>query len=203
VRPLVVFLHGMVQPGHTDEATENRVRERFGAAGFDVFTPRGKLGLCEWSDEAKQSLCWPSDERSLDTARAIVSEWSLATARPTIVVGFSNGGAFALLLALHGLVPACGISSLHGFPAGRLHPEPGRRMPLFLIAGREAAWEPEQMIRTTEQLKAVAWPHEARMHDGGHAVSDRDLDEAIGFARQAVRTGCAERDINSDVASPR
>lgn len=192
-RPLVIYLRGMFDANTPDEATTDRVRERFRAAGFDVWAPTGRVGLCDWSEEAKRLLCWPSDERALAAAREIVHEWGpqLVTRRP-VVVGFSNGGAFATLLATHGLVRACGFATLHGFQAGRLHIEPSARPPLLLIAGRGAPWEGPQLAATTAQLSAIGWPHEAKIHDGPHAVSDADLNAAIAFAREATRAGCAE-----------
>lgn len=192
-RPLIIYLHGMFEANTSDDATNDRVHERFREAGFDVWAPKGRLGLCDWSEEAKRSVCWPSDERALGVAREIVDEWGpqLVTRRP-VVVGFSNGGAFATLLAVHGLIRACGFATLHGFPAGTLHIEPSARPPLLLIAGRGAPWEGPQLAATTAQLSAVGWPHEAKIHDGPHSVSDADLDAAISFAREATRTGCTE-----------
>ncbi len=191
-RPLVIYLHGMLNATTAHEASHERVRERFRDAGFDVWTPKGRLGLCDWSEDAKQSVCWPSDERTLGTAREIVHEWGeqLSTRRPVVVVGFSNGGAFAVLLAVHGLVQGCGFVSMHGFPAGALHVDAGPHAPILLIGGTGAAWESAQMTTTTKQLDALAWPHTAKMHDGGHAVSDRDIDEVLTFARRAVQMDC-------------
>ncbi len=192
-QPLVIYLHGMFDAKTPDGATSDRVRERFREAGFDVWTPKGRLGLCDWSEDAKRSVCWPSDERALAAAREIVRDWGpqIVTRRP-IVVGFSNGGAFATLLAVHGLIRACGFATLHGFPAGTMHIEPGARAPLLLVAGRGAQWEGPQLEATVAQLSAVGWPHKAKIHDGPHSVSDADLEAAIAFARDATRTGCTE-----------
>lgn len=101
-------------------------------------------------------------------------------------MGFSNGGAFAVLLALHGLVDACGTVSLHGFPAGAMHPRAEASRPLLLVAGRGAEWEPRQLEATTAQLRPLGWPFETKTHDEAHAVSDADLDDAVAFARDAV-----------------
>jgi dienelactone hydrolase len=194
-KPLAVFLHGVFE-GKGDP-NDDHVRERLRAAGFAVWTPTGKPGLCDWSEDAKRSTCWPSDERTLGKAREIVREWqpNLPPSQPMVVVGFSNGGAFATLLATHRLVPACGFASLHGFPAGAIHAEAGqgKRAPILLVGGRGAAWESAQMSATSAQLKTLGWPHETKTHDGGHVVSDQDLDAAIAFARDAVR-GCTTHD---------
>jgi predicted esterase len=190
-RPLVVFLHGMTEPGLAGEGADDRIRRRFEEAGFELAAPTGREGLCDWSDEVKRARCWPSDERSLGAAREIAGEWrqTLAPSRPIVVVGFSNGGAFATLLALHGLVRACGFATMHGFPAGTLHASAATKAPLLLIAGRGAPWESGQLATTTRQLTALGWPHDARTHDGAHAISDADLDATIAFAHKAV-DGC-------------
>jgi hypothetical protein len=92
---------------------------------------------------------------------------------------------------------------MHGFPAGGLHAEPGQRAPILLIGGTGAAWESEQMTTTTTQLKALKWPHEARMHDGGHAVSDKDLDAVLAFARHAVQATCSRHaDASAGSSAP-
>lgn len=202
--PLVIYLHGMFDVKTPDQATSDRFRERFRNAGFDVWAPTGRPGLCDWSEEAKHSVCWPSDERALAAAREIVHEWGpqVPTRRPVIVAGFSNGGAFTVLLAVHGLVSACGFASMHGFPAGTLHAESGKPAPILLIGGSGAAWESGLMTTATTQLRALGWPHEARMHDGGHAVSDKDLDDVLAFAQRAVRNCSGHPNVSASSATP-
>jgi predicted esterase len=191
-RPMVVFLHGQLGPDADalaeEGATERRVRERLGDAGFEVWAPRGRTGLCDWADDAKHLTCWPSDERRLDVAVAIASEWARALdgRRPTVVVGFSNGAAFAVLLAAHGLIPACGFVALHGVPAGALNVDATRGAPLLLVSARGASWEGEQAAATARALDAVRWPYRATTREGTHAVSDADLDEVVSFAREAL-----------------
>jgi predicted esterase len=109
-----------------------------------------------------------------------------------VLVGFSNGGAFAVLLALHGLVRGCAFASMHGFPAGALHAEAEQHSPILLIGGTGAAWESAQMSTTAERLNGLAWPHEAKTHDEPHAISDADLEDVVDFAQRAVRSGCSE-----------
>jgi len=179
-----VFLHGVVA---ADDAAsvDPAVKARLEREGFDVVTPTGRVGLCDWNEASKAARCWPSDERQLEVARAIAATWG-ASDRPTLVVGFSNGGAFATLLALHGLYPACGYATLHGFPAGELHAV-GPKRPLLLTAGRAAAWEPDQLAETTAKLQDLGWRYETKLHAGGHSVSDNDLRALLPWARATLR----------------
>jgi dienelactone hydrolase len=197
-RPVVVFLHGQLALDSDaiadEEVTERRVRARLGEAGFDVWVPRGRAGLCDWDDDAKRLLCWPSDERKLDEARTIASEWprALHGRRPALVVGFSNGGAFATLLAVHGLTFACGFVALHGFPAGALHVDAPRPSPLLLVSARGASWEAGQLEATARALDSAHWPFRATAREGTHGVEDADLEEVLAFARGALAACPAE-----------
>lgn len=177
-RPVVVFLHG-VSP-KPDEATADRVRARFRAAGFDVVTPAGRPALCDWAEDVKKSPCWPSDERGVATGRAMVEEWKVRDV--AAVVGFSNGGAFTTLIAAHGLLPSCSFVTLHGFPPGEVKPD-AAPAPILLVGGRAAPWEPPLLETTTAAFAAKGWPHEAKLLDEGHAVSDADLDAATAFVK--------------------
>jgi predicted esterase len=183
-RPRIVFLHGMLA-GNDRATIDPALEARLESEGFDVATPMGRIGLCDWNEASKAARCWPSDEQKLEAARAIASTWP-ASDKPTLVVGFSNGGAFATLLALHGLYPACGFASLHGFPAGDLHAD-GPKRPLLLIAGRAAEWEPDQLAETTAKLQDLGWRFETKLHAGGHAVSDNDLRALLSWARATLR----------------
>jgi predicted esterase len=191
-RPVVVFLHGQLALDDDaladEEATERRVRTRLGDAGFDVWAPRGRVGLCDWDDGARRLACWPSDERKLDDARSITAEWprALRGRRPALVVGFSNGAAFATLLAVHGVVSACGFVALHGFPAGAIHVDAAHPAPLLLMSARGASWEAGQLEATTRALDAAHWPYRAAAREGSHAVEDADLEEVVAFGRGAL-----------------
>jgi predicted esterase len=104
------------------------------------------------------------------------------------VAGFSSGGAFATLVALHGLVSACGFATLHGFPAGDLHGG-GPKRPLLLTAGTGAEWEPSQLERTTGKLEELGWRYETKLHSGAHAVNVTDVKALVAFAKGAIQ-GC-------------
>ena len=185
-RPRIVFLHGMVA-GEDPTPIDPAVKARLESEGFDVVTPMGRVGLCDWNEASKAARCWPSDEQKLEVAKAIASTWP-ASDKPTLVVGFSNGGAFATLLALHGLYPACGFASLHGFPAGDLHAD-GPKRPVLLTGGRAAEWEPDQLAQTRAKLEDLGWRYETKLHAGGHSVSDNDVRALLPWARATLR-GC-------------
>ena len=195
-RPLVVFLHGMVGPDGAAgaEETESRVRERFADEGFDVWAPHGRVGLCDWSADAKLASCWPSDERTLDQAQDIAQGWGAAVRgkRPTFIVGFSNGAAFSVLLATHGLVHTCGVVALHGAPAGALHIEAKAPSPMLFVAASDVSWEAGQIDATTRVLDAHGWRSRTMTRAGGHDVADEDLEATIEFVRYAIRVGCGD-----------
>jgi dienelactone hydrolase len=178
----------LLQPESTaDAAIEDIVRERFDAAGFDVWLPRGRAGLCDWDEAVRSAECWPSDERHIQDAADIMGEWRAALAgRRPLVVGFSNGAAFAVLLAVHGLLDACAFVALHGVPAGSLRrTKDARPTPILFVGARGASWEADQIASAERALSLSGWPHQSAMREGLHGVTIEDLDLAVDFARRA------------------
>lgn len=192
-RPVVVFLHGTVPPGGELEASALATKVRTAlAAEAEVRTPEGVVGACDWSDDVKRARCWPSDARGLEAAKRIVAGWALPKGRPTVLVGFSNGAAFALLAATAGLVDVCGAAGLHGVPAGAT-PLDGARRPLLVVAGEGASWEPGQAEAFGARARGAGFPVRVERTPGAHAVSEEDLAKLRAFVRETL-AACASAD---------
>ena len=195
-RPLVVYLHGVVRPG-TEKAEEAQRREltrRAEARGFEVWAPSGEKGLCDWSDDVRGDVCWPSDERRLEDAKRIALGWKpRLRERRTHLLGFSNGAAFALLLTAHGLVPTACVAALHGAPAGALHVTSIPRSPILGYAG-DAPWEKPQLEAALAPLRDAGANVRLVTASGPHALDAPSIDAALGFFGE-----CAPRTPSSNV----
>jgi poly(3-hydroxybutyrate) depolymerase len=113
--PLVVYLHGRYSRDEPSDEIDRqrRLGQRATARGLAVLAFRGHLGECT-APELATWFCWPSNERNADDATAFVGTWSRALAaaeeragsHTRYMLGFSNGGYFAGLLAVRGLFEA-------------------------------------------------------------------------------------------------
>lgn len=196
VRPgdpsLVVYLHGRYPRDDPYEEVDRqrRLGERATARGFGVLALRGSLGECT-APELAAWFCWPSNEHNADDAPAFVTKWSkaLSTAEERVgsrrryVLGFSNGGYFAGLLAVRGLLEANAFVVAHGGPVQPVRPY-FRMAPLLLLSADDDISQ-EGMIRFHEELLSQNWPHDSYARSGGHALTDEDIDAAIAFFSRA------------------
>jgi predicted esterase len=187
-RPLLVYLHGRYARDAAAEELDRqrRLAARATARGFAVLALRGRLATCT-APELASWFCWPSNARNADMADAFVGTWAraLATAeeragsRSRFLLGFSNGGYFASLIASRGLLDVEAVVVAHG---GFV--EPARvqrhRPPLLLLSADDDVAQ-DDMIAYDEELTREQWAHESYARAGGHALSDEDIDAALTF----------------------
>jgi predicted esterase len=190
-RPLIVYLHGRyAKDGAADEVDrQRRLGARATAKGFAVLALRGHLGTCT-APELATWYCWPSNPTNASAGPAFVAEWSqsLATAqeraasRTRYLLGFSNGGYFADLIASRGLLDADAVVIAHAGPVEPARPQRGTPPLLLLSADDDVAQD--DMIRLDEEL-GPQWPHDSYARSGGHALADEDIEAALTFFTRA------------------
>jgi dienelactone hydrolase len=189
---LVVYLHGRyarTSPGEEIDRAR-RLAARATSRGFAVLALRGRLGEC--SDPALADwYCWPSNERNAHHADAVVGGWTQALAasaertgaRRPFLLGFSNGGYFAGLLATRGLLDVEALVVAHGGPVEPVRAR-GRTPPLLLLSADDDVAQ-DEMIRYDEELARERWPHDSYARSGSHGLTDEDIDAALTFFSRA------------------
>jgi predicted esterase len=190
---LIVYLHGRyARDAAGDEVDrQRRLAARATSRGFAVLALRGALGTCT-DVELAQWFCWPSNARNVDSAAAVVSAWTLALEAAhrsagsgrRFLLGFSNGGYFAGVIAARGLLDVDALVVAHG---GWVEPGQGRlrdKPPLLLLSADDDVAQ-DDMIRYDEELAREQWPHDSYARAGGHELSDEDIDAALTFFSRA------------------
>jgi len=188
--PLVLYLHGLIEKGPLEVEERDRQRRvalRATERGFAVLALRGAEGACTTDPEHSPLVCWPSNERTAEKAPAFVESWqpALRVARSRHpfdekdVLGFSNGGFFAGLVAERALYDATAFVVAHGGPVEPVKAV-GRKPPLLLISADEDSSQ-EGMVRLDDELTREDWPHAHYVRDGGHALPDSDIEAALSF----------------------
>jgi predicted esterase len=189
---LVVYLHGRYArtvPGdEVDRA--RRVAARATSRGFAVLALRGRLGECS-DPELADWYCWPSNERNADRAPVVVGAWARALgaafdrtgSRRPFLLGFSNGGYFAALIATRGLLDVEAVVVAHGGPVEPVRAL-GRTPPLLLLSADDDLAQ-DEMIRYGDELTRERWPHDGYARSGGHGLTDEDIDAALAFFSRA------------------
>ena len=186
--PLVIYLHGFFEKGAMEDEErdrQRRVARQATARGFAVLALRGAEGTCH--SERPALVCWPSNERSADKAPAVVEAWQPALQyaekrhpfTDEYVLGFSNGGYFAGLIAERALYKANAFVIAH---AGPVEPVKGigSTPPLLLMSADEDISQ-EGMVQLDDELARDDWPHDHYVREGGHALPDSDIDVALTF----------------------
>lgn len=192
--PLVIFLHGMTTCADDALSEGKRLAEASGGA-FSVLAPLGRLGDCDWSEEVAGHHCWPSHPKQeaklavlVQRLRADLREIAgrLPGHRPPVLVGFSNGGYAATLLAsrtdlleLGGLVVLnAGTSSLLGDTA---------TLRTLLRAARGDPWHHTTMVELRETLEQSGWSPAWEERDGPHALEESDFAAVARFVGGGVQ----------------
>jgi dienelactone hydrolase len=191
--PLVLYFHGIYDSATPTEELErqHRVAAHGTARGYAVLALRSSEGACHPSLPAYATrYCWPSNEEVADRAGTFVDGWQVvmgATEQrvgkgPRYVLGFSSGGFFAVLLAVRGLYPADAFVVAH---AGPVEPVKalGKKAPILLLSADDDMSQ-EGMVRLDDELSREQWPHQHSARSGGHALTDWDIDAALGFFAQ-------------------
>lgn len=186
--PLLVYLHGRYAPNAAADELDRqqRVAKLGTARGFAVLALRGAQNQCTDSKLADW-WCWPSNERNADTGPAFVERWQPALdvvneqlgAGPRYLLGFSNGGYFATLIATRALFPFDAVTVAH---AGPVQPTRavGNKVPMLLVTADEDASN-DEMIRLSSELAREKWPAQIVAREGGHSLPDWDIEMALTF----------------------
>lgn len=189
---LIVYLHGRyARAAATEELDrQSRLAGRAKARGFAVLVLRGGLGTCS-APELAEWFCWPSNEHNADAAPPFVEAWTqaLVTARQRtgsrarFLLGFSNGGYFAGLIAARGLLEVDALVVAHGGPVEPVRAL-GSKPPLLLLSADDDVAQ-DEMIRFDAALARERWGHDAYARSGGHALTDEDIEVALAFFSRA------------------
>jgi dienelactone hydrolase len=187
--PLILYLHGIYDrhADYDEHDRQRRVAKLSTARGFAVLALRGLEGGCSLDPELASKYCWPSNERTAARGPETVSEWQAplrAAARrgaggPRYVLGFSNGGFFAGLLAVRAWFDADGFAIGNAGPVEPIHAL-GVKAPLLLMSASEDASQ-EGMARLDDELTREAWPHEKYSRAGTHELTDPEIEAALSF----------------------
>ncbi len=191
-RALIVYLHGRyARDAAADEVDrQRRLASRATSRGFAVLALRGRLGTCT-APELADWFCWPSNERNADAGSAFVNSWAraLSAAQERVragkryLLGFSNGGYFAALIASRGLLGADAVVVAHAGPVEPVRPT-GGMAPLLLLSADDDISQ-DEMIRLDDELTRIHWAHDSYARFGGHALTDEDIDAALTFFARA------------------
>jgi dienelactone hydrolase len=186
--PLVIYLHGIFDPAAPGEevARQTRMAERAVASGFAFVALRGHVGQCT-SPEYASRVCWPSNERNAEAGPAYVAEWRapLAIARRRgasgrrYLVGFSNGGYFAGLLAERSWFDAAAFVVARAGPVEPVKAV-GRKTPMLLTLSDGDASH-DEMVKLDLELDRDGWAHKRLLTHGGHTLADADVEAAMSF----------------------
>jgi predicted esterase len=185
---LLVYLHGRYSPETEADEMErqSRVARLASARGYAVLALRGMQGQCT-DPQLATWWCWPSNERNASDGPAFVGRWSFALAeaerraRPArrVLLGFSNGGYFASLIASRALAPFDAVTVAHAGPVAPMTPV-GPKPPVLLVDADDDPSSPE-ILSLDAALTREAWPHAMVIREGGHALPEWDIDMALTF----------------------
>jgi dienelactone hydrolase len=187
--PLILYLHGIYdQRADGEELDRQRRVAKLGTArGFAVLALRGLEGGCSPDPEFATKWCWPSNERTAARGPETVAQWKpalRAAARDgaggrRYVLGFSNGGFFAGLLAVRGWFDAEAFAVGNAGPVEPVHAL-GAKRPLLLMSADEDSSQ-EGMMRLDDELTREDWLHENYARTGTHELTDDEIDAALTF----------------------
>jgi len=144
----------------------------------------------------KDWWCWPSNERNASDAPAFVTriDETIARARerigvgPNVLLGFSNGGYFAELIAKRALARFDAIAIAHAGPVNVFFgdvPPARRETPPILLVTADDDISDIDMMQLDDELTRTRWPHAIVAREGGHALPDWDIDSALVFFDRA------------------
>jgi hypothetical protein len=102
---------------------------------------------------------------------------------PRFLVGFSNGGYFASLIAVRALIPVDAIAIAHAGAGGAVKAN-GAKPPIVLLTADEDS-AIESMMAFDAELTREGWPHAIASRDGGHEITDGDFATALAFFQRA------------------
>jgi len=191
---LVVYLHGMFEPGKLPKKRNEFVTLAEAALPkrVAVLALEGEVGLCNWSKDALKSRCWPNDLSQRDRVPALVGRLDSAlrasrgvtgeTGRPWLM-GFSNGGFGVAMLLSESKVDAAGYVVAHGGDITGQSFEEDRMRPTLLLGARGDLMMIGRMRRFARELEEAKWPAAFVLRDGVHELTAEDAAQAVEFVR--------------------
>ena len=199
---LLVYLHGLYEPGAEagEMARQQRVAQVATKAGYVVLAPRGRVGVCTTPGYLSK-YCWPSNvgnaargaELAASFAPAVAAIEERAHLERRFVLGFSNGGYFAALLASRALFPADAYVVAHAGPAVSPIPASTDRRPVLLLTV-EGDPQAGDTGRLAADLTAAGWAYDAYARDEAHELSDAGIAFSVAFFDQVARGGVVPLD---------
>lgn len=191
-RRLLVYLHGIIPPqvGNNPQkenvmASVKNAAQRAGAAAL---VPRGVRGVGPVG--SKDWWAWPtSPDNHAELAAGIVTriedakkKLEDATGGPfarTYLAGSSNGGYFAVNLALHGDIEIDGLGAMSGGAPAPIV----RKKPLPVYVGFGTYDEPSKKggLALAKAVEAAGWKTKVAEHPFAHGAKDVYIDEAFAF----------------------
>ncbi len=204
-RTLVIFLHGVVQPGsgwqHNQQRAAARAAEQH---GFTALMPRGRRG--NGPEGMRDWWTWPAGAAHAASEDEVIGEW--ARAREAIekngarfervwIMGFSNGAYFATSLAMRARlgpgreITADGFAAFAGGDGApyleKIAKKQPHRAPFFVGWGGLDKAHRDQ-VRLARMLARLRWPsRSAGAPKAGHAMVDRHVAEAVRFLDRSKR----------------
>ncbi len=212
---LVVYLHGRYAPTPEGTAEElerqARVARLATARGWAVLAVRGRQGQCT-APEVRDYWCWPSNERVVDAGPEFVAGFSVALEEAEarlsdagkgkrFLLGFSNGGYFAALIATRALLPFDAVAIAGAGPV-----EPTRAegpMPPILLVTADSDPSVTSMMLLDDELARARWPHAIVTRDGGHALIDGDVSAALTFFARSAEPFPLSPPLSTRAPSPK
>lgn len=193
---LVIYLHGVIQPGTTWQYGPQRGMVRAANKhGFAVIMPRGRRGIGPGS--MRDWWTWPTSARAqTQVEQAILQQWAQARAwleqrlgkpfEKVYVVGFSNGAYYAASLALRGVLSVNGYVIVAGGSAQAASQggaQATHRPPIYIGYGHRDSVG--QDCRSLGQaLARLRWKHRIVGRPRvGHLMTDSQIEEAMEFFR--------------------
>jgi predicted esterase len=193
-RGLAVYLHGRHTTATASEELARQARvARIGVAhGYAVLALRGKRGECT-DPSLREFWCWPSNETNAADGPRYVAEWEPALAAAEqrvghgrrVLIGFSSGGYFAVMIATRALAKFDAVTIAHAGPVSPTASK-GARPPMLLVTADDDPSN-DEMMRLDSELTQAKWPHVITAREGGHELPEQDVEWAFTFFTRTER----------------
>ena len=192
---LVIFLHGVIEPGTEWQWSQQRAIARAAKAnGFEALMPRGRRGIGPRGME--DWWTWPTGTRAQGVVEdALIEEWLGARRQVearrgapfarVLVMGFSNGAYYGASLALRGRLAVDGYALFAGGGAEYLERQARRvraRPPIYVgYGGRDPVGKKDSRALGAT-LRRLGWKHRVVGRPSvGHSMTDAQLGAAMDF----------------------
>ncbi|HEU4533031.1 MAG TPA: hypothetical protein VFS00_02900 [Polyangiaceae bacterium] len=213
-RTLVIFLHGIVEPGSAWQWSQQRAASRAAQAqGFAVLMPRGLRGPGPKGVGRHNVWAWPGSP-SAETEAELIASWQRARAeleardgRPferVWVFGFSSGAYYAASLALRGRLAGPDAPRADGFAAfaggggaSKAVETSARRTkeraPIFVgWGGKDPSRNDPSKLAA--MLRRLGWPAKGEASPkAGHEMTDGQVANAVRFLSAPLPGGAKGR----------